>query len=129
MSVLDGAGAVHSMPSYELSERVVLFQQRFGVASTQVMKPRAIRALGVLVLDDAKHREPQPTRRRLAPWVFTQLLYLVRHARTSPSAAPATPTTGTTPTRECEGFIEISSHFIEISIEIRPPNSLYAEKN
>ena len=67
MSVLDGAGAVHSMPSYELSERVVLFQQRFGVASTQVMKPRAIRALGVLVLDDAKHREPQPTRRRLAP--------------------------------------------------------------
>ena len=67
MSVLDGAGAVHSMPSYELSERVVLFQQRFGVASTQVVKPRAIRALGVLVLDDAKHREPQPTRRRLAP--------------------------------------------------------------
>ena len=64
MSVLDGAGAVHSMPSYELSERVVLFQQRFGVASTQVMKPRAIRALGVLVLDDAKHREPQPTRRK-----------------------------------------------------------------
>ena len=67
MSVLDGAGAVHSMPSYELSERVVLFQQRFGVASTQVMKPRAIRALGVLVLDDAKHRETHPARSRLAP--------------------------------------------------------------
>ena len=67
MSVLDGAGAVHSMPSYELSERVVLFQQRFGVASTQVMKPRAIRALGVLVLDDAKHREPYPIRRRMPP--------------------------------------------------------------
>ena len=67
MSVLDGAGTVHSMPSYELSERGVLVQQLFGVASTQVMKPRAIRALKALALDDAKHRETHPARSRLAP--------------------------------------------------------------
>ena len=67
MSALDGAGAVHSMPSYELCERGVLVQQRFGVASTRVVKARAIRALGVFALDDAKHREPYPTRRRMPP--------------------------------------------------------------
>ena len=67
MSALDGAGAVHSMLSYELCERGVLVQQRFGVASTRVVKARAIRALGVFVLDDAKHREPYPTRRRMPP--------------------------------------------------------------
>ena len=52
MSALDGAGAVRSMPSYELCERGVLVQQRFGVASTRVVKAQAIRALGVLVLDE-----------------------------------------------------------------------------
>ena len=53
MSVLDGAGTVHSMLSHELSECVVLVQQLFGVAYTQVMKPRNIRALKALALDDA----------------------------------------------------------------------------
>ena len=41
---MDGAGAVHSMPSYELCERVVMVQQLFGGAFTQVMKARAVRA-------------------------------------------------------------------------------------
>ena len=67
MSVLDGAGAVHSMPSYELGKRGVMIQQRIGVASTQVVKARAVRALGALALDDAKHREPHPSRRRMPP--------------------------------------------------------------
>ena len=67
MSALDGAGAVHSMLSYELSERVVMIQQLSGAAYTQLMKPRAIRALKALALDDAKHRETHPARSRLAP--------------------------------------------------------------
>ena len=67
MSALDGAGADHSMPSYELCKRGVMFQERFGVVFTQVMKPRAIRALKALALDDAKHRETHPARSRLAP--------------------------------------------------------------
>ena len=67
MSVLDGAGTVHSMLSHELSECVVMFQQVHGVASTQVMKPCAISALKALALDDAKHRETHPARSRLAP--------------------------------------------------------------
>ena len=48
---MDGAGAVHSMPSNELCERGVLVQQRFGVASTRVVKARAIRTIGVIALD------------------------------------------------------------------------------
>ena len=67
MLALAGAGAVHSMPSYELCKRGVMFQERFGVVFTQVMKPRAIRALKALALDDAKHRETHPARSRLAP--------------------------------------------------------------
>ena len=67
MSALAGAGAVHSMPSYELCKRGVLVQERFGVAFTQLMKPCAISALKALALDDAKHRETHPARSRLAP--------------------------------------------------------------
>ena len=67
MSVLDGAGTVHSMLSHEPSECVVMFQQVHGVASTQVMKPCAISALKALALDDAKHRETHPARSRMPP--------------------------------------------------------------
>ena len=59
---------MHSMHSYKLCECVVMVQQRFGVACSthrQVVKVRAVRALAVLVLDDAKHREPHPSRRRM----------------------------------------------------------------
>ena len=70
MSVLDGAGTVHSMLSYELSECVVMFQQLRGVASTQVVKPCAISALKALALDDAKHRETHPARSRLDDSIY-----------------------------------------------------------
>ena len=39
MSVLAGAGTVHSMLSYELSERVVMIQQLNGAAYTQLSNP------------------------------------------------------------------------------------------